>query len=254
MGAHHAAVFDYKKYQREVHRLVARVDQQDYNPLKERVCQVIKQLQDEWPLSDFGETRYRDGVIIEVLTQEWPLLEHGDDGLASIDDVRSISTPTAQDLGYWFLITLAKYLSPCISPMNNWYVLATVLESLGWSKPDSELLFCGFPTYKLIKPELTEPSIKPLTAKSPYWLWVQPSRAWSGWLPNAKIELLLDKLRHTKDQIVNFDLVMIPNIDVSNPIVVKDYSEYLQTGFDDTLAMLSVAKKRQLGLFMSITI
>jgi len=254
MGVHHAATFHYQEYQREVTQLVKLVDQHNYELLKKQVCQTVGYLQDEWPLSDLGQVKYQNGVTAKILTQEWPLLEHGEDSLATIEEIKAISIPTSQDIGYWFLIILAKYLKNCISPLNNWYVLYTVLESLGWSKAYRDLLFYGLPTYKLLKPSLTEQSTKPLTTNSPYWLWLHPGGAWSGWLSTAEIVMLFDELHNIKDQIENWDIDKMPNIDTNNPVVVKEYQGYLEKAFDDTLAMLSTAQKDKTGLFMSITI
>lgn len=254
MGALHAKTFYYQEFQHEVQQLVEKVDQRDYRALQEQVTLTVKQFQEAWPLSDLGIVRYEDGVAIDVLSQEWPLIDHGDYGLDSIEQINSIKKPLPRDLGYWFLILLAKYVQPCVGPLNNWSVVYTVLKSLGWSKSHRDLLFHGNPTYKLLKPNLAERSIKPLTEKSPYWLWLQPSRAWSGWLSRENIDMLFEKLSRAEKQVANFNVARIRNINVDNPVVIKNYQTYLRDGFSDTLAMLSYAMSQQSGLFMSINV
>ena len=254
MGVHHAATFRYQEYQQETSQLVELVDQHNYELLKAQACQTIEYFQNEWSLTDLGQVKYQSGVTTKILTQEWPLVKHGEDSLATVAEIEAISIPTSQDIGYWFLIILAKYLENCISPLANWYVLYAALESLGWPVAYRDLLFYGLPTYKLLKPNLTEPLTRPLTADSPYWLWVHPSGAWSGWLATAEVIMLVDKLHNIRDQVTNWDIGKIPNIDSSNPIVIGEYREYLKKGLDDTLVMLSTAKKHKSGLFISITI
>ncbi len=254
MGIHYATTFQYEEYRNKVQLLVTQVDQQNYRLLKEQVCKVIEEFQNEYPLDDMGQVKYVDGMTSNVLTQKWPLLELDGDGLVDTDEIVTQNAPSSQDLGYWFLIILARYLKPCISPLGNWYVLYKVLESSGWSLSDCKLLFYGLPTYTLLKPNLPEQSTKPLTVESPYWLWLHPGRAWSGWLPTAEVDRLFSKLSHTENQLSDFDFGRMPNINASDAVVIKDYRAYLQAGFADTITMLAMAQKHHLGLFMGITI
>jgi hypothetical protein len=240
MGAHHASVFLYKDYQDEIRILIEQVDKQNYASLRERTCQAIQRLQQEWPLSNLGWTKYENGIEQNVMTQEWPLLEHGDSSLATENEIRGRSVPTMRDLGYWFLIVLAEYLRPCPSPMGN------------WSIDDCDLLFIGQPTSKLLKPDANERSPWPLTDSSPYWLWLHPNAARSGWLPVEEVHRLYKQLHILENEVGAFDVRQIPNINVDNPIVIRDYLGYLRSGYKDTLAMLSTAAKLEQGLFMSI--
>lgn len=254
-SVHHASVFLYEEYKAQAHWLVGQVDEQHYEPLRERTCEAIRRLQREWPLSNLGEFNYEDGIEKEVLTQTWPLYEHGDHSLATEDEIRSKSIPSPRDLGYWFLIVLAEYLRPCPSPLGNWSVLSAVLTHLGWEQRDRDLLFKGLPTWQLLKPNTMEKSVEPLTNSSPYWLWLKPDWAKSGWLPAEEIDRLYNQLRKLENKVKAFDVRKLPHIDIGNPVVVRDYEEYLQSAYRDTLAMLSAAKElNNQGLFMSITV
>jgi hypothetical protein len=254
MRVHHASIFSYKEYQEEIRWLVEQVDQQNYEPLRDRTCKAIQRIRQEWPLSNLGWTVYEEGVEKEVVTQEWPLLEHGESGLTIEDEIRNQDILMPRDIGYWFLIVLAEYLQPCQSPLSNWGVLYSTLTILGWEQIDCDLLFKGLPTSKLVKPEIEEKSPWPLKETDPYWLWLHPSQARSGWLPTQSVHNLYNQLREMEDKIKTFDIRQIPNIDASNPVVIKEYDKYLQSAYHDSLAMLSMAQQSNQGLFMSITI
>lgn len=254
MGVHQASLFMYRKFIDEALWLVEQVEQGNYGPLRDFACEAIQRLQKEWPINNFGWIKYENNVEKGVLTQEWPLLNHGEAGLVTEDEIRNLSSPAAQDIGYWFLIVLSEYLQPCSSPLGNWSVLNTVLESLNWKQDDRDLLFRGLPTSKLLKPKLGKKSPWPLKDSDPYWLWLHPSRARSGWLPTEDIDRLHSQLCRMDDKVKDFDVCVIPNIDADNPIVVREYKVYLQSGYQDTISMLSTAQKSNLGLFMSITL
>jgi hypothetical protein len=230
------------------------VDQQNYEPLRDRTCIAIQQLRQEWPLSDLGLTKFENGVEKAVMTQEWPLFEHGDSGLATETEIRNQRTPTSRDIGYWFLIILAEYLRPCPSPLSNWSVLHPALALLGWKQTQCDLLFKGLPTSKVLKPMFEKKSPWPLKETDPYWLWLHPNQARSGWLPIENVHNLQEHLYKLESKIKTFDIRQIPSIDVGNPVVVRDYREYLQSAYRDTLAMLSAAEAFNQGLFMSITV
>lgn len=230
MGVLHASVFLHEEYQSEVCWLVEQVDQHNYEPLRERTCEAIRKLQ-----------------------QEWPLYEHGDGRLATESEIRSRPIPSPRELGEWFLIVLAEYLRPCPSPLGNWSVLDTALMDVGWNHYDRELLFKGLPTAKLLKPHIVERSPWPLTDSSPYWFWLHPGWARSGWLPTKEIPRLYKQLLDVERAVNTYDVRQIPDINADNPIVLRDYKVYLQSGYRDTLAMLATAEKNNKGLFMSIT-
>jgi len=252
MVVHRASVFLYKEFQDEARLLVGQVDQQNCKPLRERACEAIRRFQKEWPLADFSGVKYEGGVRKEVAIQTWPLWEHGEGSLATEEEIRNQGAPTPRDLGFWFLIVLAEYLQPCPSPLGNWSVLYTALATQGWKQSDCDLLFMGLPTSKLLKPRIGSKSPWPLKNTDPYWLWLHPRRARSGWLPTDEIHRLYDRLRKVKARVQVFDVRRIPGIDVDNPVVVRSYEEYLDAAYRDTLAMLSTAEEMDQGLFMSI--
>lgn len=250
-NVHHASLFDYNSFINEIEPIVEQVDLKQYKSLQDLAYQTILQFQKKWPLCNHGLVDYEGGVRKEVLTQEWPLYAHGGGSLSQPNEIISSSNPRSVDLGYWLLIILAKHLQLCSSPHGNWSVPSAALNLIGWSNEDAKVLFQGKPTYKLIKPNLT--SCEPLNSSSPYWCWLHPWQARSGWLTFEEIDRLFPLLDRAKDQIINFDVRHIPNINISNPVVLRDYKIYLQDGYQGTITMLKEAMESKLGLFMSIT-
>ena len=188
-----------------------------------------------------------------MLTQEWPLWEHGVSSLDSVEQITKRPSPNNKEIAHWFLIMLGEYLEPCPSPLGNWIVLNHVLAQYGWQQQDCDLLFRGLPTSQLLKPEESVRSPWPLKNEDPYWLWLHPGRARSGWLPLGEVTRLHSKLMPMEQRVMDFEIRRIPNINVDNPIVLADYGVYLDSAFRDTVAMLSTAQEKKLGLFMSIT-
>ncbi|MCA9875688.1 MAG: hypothetical protein KC441_18580 [Anaerolineales bacterium] len=236
MKVHYASVFAWQKFQEDIYSFVELVDKKNFKPLNERACAAIREMREREVCDD----------------QEWPLAAHGQGSLPTEDEIKYVATPGAYDLGDWFLIILAEYLQPCTSPLGNWSVLKKTLALLGWNEQDYELLFIGFPNYKLLKPRLDEKSAWPITNQSPYWLWLHPHHSRAGWLPYEEVHNFQARLIEMGDEIRAFDVRRIPDIDADNPVVVEDYKDYLTQAYLDTLAMLSKAESLEQGLFMSV--
>jgi len=254
MNVHHASIFRYSAYQDDMNGFVKQVDQQIYSQLQERTCQSIENFQNSWPLTDCHHVfKFVDGKSKQVPIQEWPLWEHGGSNLISVEQVMNQSVPKNDVIAYWFLIILGEYLDSCTSPLGNWIILNNVLIHCGWKQKDCDLLFRGSSTSKLLKPEKDMLSPWPLRNEDPYWLWLQPDMARSGWLTLAEVERLHTHLKIMEQQVSKFNVRRIPNINIENPVVVADYRESLDSAYRDTMNMLSKALEHQLGLFMSIT-
>jgi hypothetical protein len=241
---HFAFTFRYIDYQTDMSWYVKQVDQQNYEPLRARVLETVEKFRLEWTVHTEG---WSDPV------QGWPLL-YFDGGLPTEDIIKDQDIPASRDLGFWFLVVLAEYLQPCPSPRGNWSVLNIALEMLGWEANLCRLLFRGLATSKLLKPKIGQESPCPLKESDPYWLWLHPGRAWASWLPIAEIKELYDKLVDEEQGIRDYDVRRIPNINIDNPVVVKDYEAYLQAGYADTLAMLATALELNQGLFTGLTL
>ncbi len=253
MRIHYASIFSWQKFQDDIRFFVEYVDEMNYMPLRERACSAIRKMRQEWTRNDQGDMGDKNVIQKRMLTQgEWPLSEHGHGGLPKESDIMSVISPTSYDLGDWFLVILAEYLRSCLSPLGNWSVLNEALTYTGWNKQDREQLFLGFPTYKLLKPNLEVKSAWPITNESPYWLWLHPHHSRAGWLPNEKVHQFHVRLQEMERNIQIFDVRQIPNIDTDNPIVIEDYKRYLEAAYQDTITMLSSAEKLKLGLFMSV--
>ena len=66
--------------------------------------------------------------------------------------------------------------------------------------------------------------------------------------------MLYEPLIKAESAIRSFDVRQIPNIDITNPAVIREYERYLRVGYQDTVAMLAAAQESGQGLFMSITL
>lgn len=253
MNVHHASVFSHQRYRDEVKSLVAEVDQGNYEPLRERTCQAIRRMRQEWPLEHVGETEYKNGAERPVLKQLSPLFYHRGGSLPSESELRRQCIPASRDLGFWFLVVLSEHLVRCRSPLGNWSVLSAALSILGWEQREYELLFCGMPTHLLLKPDIVEETVWPLTDLSPYWLWLHPGRAKAGWLRASDVAALYEHLRRMEPEIREFDVRRFPAICIDNPVVVADFERYLDAGYEDTIGMLSASMEQNRDLFMSIT-
>lgn len=129
-----------------------------------------------------------------------------------------------------------------------------MLLQSGWKQEECDLLFRELPSSKLLKPEIGVPTPKPLKNDDPYWLWLHPRNARSGWLNLEDVKRLYKNLGTMEQEIKRFDIRRIPNINIDNPVVLSDYRDYLDSGYRDAMAMLKTAIDHNLGLFMSITI
>lgn len=250
-NVHHAAFFNYDQYIEEMRQFDLQLHPNAYNALCKRTRLAIKHLREQWP--SYVAKDYVDAFGNPQTVQYWPLYHHGDGSLDLEDDV-SVK-PSFGEIAYFFRVLLAEYLQPCpSSPMENWSVLNSAISSLGWSHAERKMLFLGLPTYKLLKPDIEEIYDWPLNDTSPYWLQIHPFGSRSGWLPIEKINEYRDKLDKLKNKIKDFDVNKIPNINVDNPIVIRDYRKYLLSAFEDTITMYSDAITNGAGLFMSITL
>jgi len=250
-NAHHAAFFNYDQYKEEMRQFNLQLYPEMYGAFCKHTQLAIRHLREQWP--SFVDENYVDIHGNPKVAQDWPLYHHGDGSLTTEDDITVASS--SGEVAYFFRILLAEYLQPCPrSPLGNWSVLNSVLSSLGWSNTERKMLFLGLPTYKLLKPNVEEISEWPLNEKSPYWLQLHPFGSRSGWLPIEKINEYHDKLYRLKNKIGNFDISKIPNINIDNPVVIRNYREYLLSAFEDTIAMYLDAIINGEGLFMSITL
>ena len=252
-NVHAASLFDYTKYQQTIQPLVTQVDNDDFEAVRSLTYQAIEQFQRAWPLSDEGMFKYTDGVAIKVLTQLWPLHSHNGELLTTTDKVEAIANPSQQDLGYWFLIILGRFVQSCPTPGSNWSVLNTVLDRLRWSQEQRALLFLGMPTASLLKPNANQALNRPLTPDDPYWYWLRLGASRSGWLTHEQAQELHTSLLEIQDKVLRFDISHFPNIHANNPIVIEDYEDRLRQSYEATVQMLSAAIESGLGLFMSIS-
>jgi hypothetical protein len=129
-----------------------------------------------------------------------------------------------------------------------------VLNKVGWSDSDIELLIKGTPIEALLKPDVRIVRGEPRKLTSPYWRWVVPTQAYaSGWLSTEAVQRLRPKLQETEKQLEQFDFSDYPGIDTTNPTVIHEYARSMQRAFADALAMLVAAEDAGIGIFTVIS-
>lgn len=235
MGLLHSTfLFDYKLFYQEISALLRDLDKGDYLPVYARARESVNGIKpEEWILHDQGTTLVPS------------ILEIGVDPEFRESD----------RIGYCLLVILSAYLrknQPSLC--ENWAILHRVLQIVGWSNVDSELLIEGMPIEKLLKPNLKFISREPRKSTDPYWRWVVPDHAHTaGWLPLEEIHRLRLKLLEAKPLLAHFDFTSYPHIEVTNPVVVRDYQQRLQMAYTNALALLSAAEEVKVGLFMVIS-
>lgn len=252
MSTQIASLFRYQDYISAVSPLVAQVDQGNFTELQARANAAIREIRAVRPRMYMGYFRYESNPTIPVEKQDWSLLEHDEPGPTADQLLPILAQPSQYQIGYWFLVLLEKYLSPCQFPGANWSVIDTALGMIGWNERDRNLLFSGYPTYKLLKPTLAVTGEQGLNDNSPYWFWLRTRNAAAGWLPLPEIQRLSTALSQTQTEISNLDLTQYPRINIDNPVVIRQYKEHLHDGYKATLSMLQSALDTRQGLFMSM--
>jgi hypothetical protein len=155
-----------------------------------------------------------------------------------------ISDPGISRESNWYLVLLASNLktAPDLSSSQpfSYHVLQKVLRLMGWTIEEIDLLIIGNKLEELIK--VCNPSM--------FSFFSFPLYNWVGWLTNAKISILYEKLTVNKDTFLN------PSDNLLNE--VKDLShhfrlepdEVIRKSFFDALSMLAYALQNNSSLFL----
>lgn len=231
MSIHKAFLFDYSSFREEIAFYVDCADRGDFAPLAGRVCKAL-----------------------DLLPIEWHFYDLGDGALPSREEILRKTRVSARDAGLWLRIIMSEYLTPCQSPGANWSIVYDYLCIVGWPSVDCDNLFQGTPVYRLLKPTVEPVLDWPLTQDSPYWLWMHPGWAKSGWLSSEESSRFQVELKKLGNTLLEFDVCHLPNVAADNPSVIDDYSKRLATGFENTLKMVSASVERDTGLLMTIKI
>ena len=227
------SVFDHTRYQAEARRLVACVDRGDYEALRAAAVAALRNQLDQWPL----------GL-------------HGEDGPPQLD-LLSTQTATPRDLGYLFLLILGRYLDKHVFTLPWSRVLRKALQVSWWGNTDLNLFFEGYPTYRLLKPDLTVAAPWPIGSSTEYWLWLHPQISKSGWIPADQIPSLYDRMKRSEALVDSFDVHRLSRADgyyVDNPVVERDVRQGLRTTFQAALRALAAAHSAEQGLFVSTSV
>lgn len=253
MYVHAASIFNYRQYQADIKKFVEQVDRGEYHSFQDYIIGLISRFQQVRPATASDDITFQDAVLFSSVVQLGPLFAHDLGCLPHENTIRQ-NNPSNNDIGQWFLISLSEYLSPCDSPSGNWKVVFDALYLSGWNLEDCEVLFKGHPTSKLLKPNAGGESPWPLENTDPYWLWLHPSRGRAGWLAFDDLRYFHRMLIDTEEKIMSFDLHRLPEINSDNPVVIKEYTKYLQMGYRSTLQMVENGIQKGQGLFMSVSI
>lgn len=253
MYVHAASIFNYRAYQADIQKYVEQVDGGVYHSFQDYLMGLINKFQQERPALPTDEMIADEGILPSHIVALWPLYAHEYCGPFRESKIRQ-DNPSNAMIGWWFLTSLTDYLTPCASPTGNWKVIMDALRLSGWSVKDCETLFKGRPTSELLKPKIGGVSPSPLKGADPYWLWLHPGSGRAGWLTFEDLKYFQRLLIAAEEKIMTFDLHRLPGIDSDNPVVIRDYTKYLQLGYKDTLQMVESGIQKKQGLFTSITI
>lgn len=253
MYVHAASVFDYRQYQVDIKKFVEQIDRGEYQHFQDHIIGLISHFQQMRSVIESGDTTIQDVGLSSRMVQQWPLIAH-DLGFLPPENTIRQSNPSNNELGQWFWISLSEYLTPCDSPSGNWKVVFDALNQSGWSFKDCEILFKGHPTSKLLKPTIGEESPWPLENTDPYWLWLHPTRGRAGWLTFEDLRYFHRMLTDTEETIMTFDLHRLPDINSDNPVVMREFTGYLQMGYRSTLQMVENGIQKGQGLVVSVSI
>jgi len=255
MKIHTASFFRHQAYSDQMAEFVSQVDQGNFEALRERVLGLIDKMQHAWPVISPDFSIIPDTVATAGKEQKWALTIHQAGSLPDRSWVTQIETPTNSELGQWFLICLAEYVSPCPNAMGaDWKIFYDVLYRIGWTQAECDLLVKGRPTSFLLKPQAGQESPWPLKASDAYWLWLQPIRARAGWMKPSEVLEYLDRLELMEKQIVNFNIRKLFDESSYIPAILPEKKASLAAGYKNTMEMLKVAAQARQGLFMSISL
>jgi hypothetical protein len=235
MGLLHSTfLFDYNLFRQEVSDLLHELDKGNYWLACARARESVQSIKaDKWILHEQGTTL--EPSIFEIEFDP-----------ASIGPDR---------VGYCLLVILSTYLRENLPSLGeNWVILQRVLQMVGWDDADAELLIEGVPIETLLKPDLKNITLGPRKFNDPYWRWMVPDHARAaGWLPLEELRRLRYQLLGTKHLLKGFDFTRYPYIQVTNPVVIRDHQQRLQTAHTNVLALLLAAEAANTGLFIVIS-
>jgi hypothetical protein len=243
---HRAFLLDAHGFKGKIIPLIQSLDAGEAQPLFDQSVAIIeKMVNTEWILSLAG-SNLLDIRQVNAAGRPWP---------NSIEDQLeySFSIPP-YEIGYWLLIVFSDYLERCPGIGSNYSVLKGVLEMLAWSQEDISLLYKGIPTNLLLKPDSVP--VSSVSLEDPYWYWMTPRAASSGWLTQEQVGYFYDKLLSEKDTIRTFDPHRFGDqwggIPITIPEGQLDYLKRLHEAFDQALMMLETAQQAKREIFMTI--
>lgn len=245
---HYAYSFDVEEFMKSTSLLVESIDKSDLRLLYKAMTETIH---NEFPgLQLLAEAGYRIPYEEEFTSLNFVGLPRSHPLGDYLDGVKPLPS---EEIGYWLLTILARYLKKSSGIGANYSVLDMSLRNVGWSEVDREYLIAGLPCCLLIKPDCTRQSQR--IESDPYWHWIVPSHAQSsGWLPYHEVARLKALLSRVEPKIRNYDGHLFPNpwgllgqdlIDSQ-----ADWNNRLQSAFNRAMMMLNTALQVQTGVFM----
>lgn len=219
-------LFNYRSFLHRSERAIEAAKMGNYHAVSEQAQRILNGLKPEsWALEGYG-TSLREYYQLDLAEPAYT--------------------------GFCFLLLLSQYLQafPLDSAPFELDVMGQVAMSLGWSKPDVQLLKLGMSTAALIKPEsVTDPIHRP-SANDPqwkdpayYWWWVRPLNVYdAGWWNVEQVSGLYSKLLPLRQDLINIDLARLA-------LTKSKTAEQLSTYYERAVQLFGTAESRNLGVF-----
>ena len=155
-----------------------------------------------------------------------------------------ISDPEISRQSNWYLVLLASSLKTAPDLSSNqpfsYYVLQKVLRLMGWTIEEINYLIIGNKLEELIK--VCNPSMFPFFSF--------PLYNWVGWLTNAEISTLYEKLMLNKDTFLNPPDNLLNEVNDLSQHFWLEPDEVIRKSFFDALSMLAYALQNNSSLFL----
>lgn len=226
MYYHTALLFDYTRFSQVARPLAEFVETGNFEPVIKHAEKIIaRSSENKFILKKFG--------FGENITELNPMLEYATGNSRFQNSM----------IGKFFLIAMSEYLKPCpISIGSDWRNLNTLLQSIGFSSADIDILLYGQPIGTLVS-ESAKGCSQVLGVKhsDPYWRWIRPLYIYGqgGWIN-------LDEIHRLRNMLITAEKKC------SNILENAPWRQSGLKGLKKSIKMLTSAVNSQMGLYVFV--